>query len=69
MTYICIAQYETSIFSQQLGETPIHIVAREGLLALAQTLCAFGCSVDVSNKAGLYPLHLAAKHGHTELVR
>ncbi len=51
------------------GDTPIHIAAREGLLGLAQSLCAFGCAVDVSNVDGLYPLHLAARNGHKELVR
>ena len=51
------------------GDTPIHVAAREGLLGLAQSLCAFGCAVDVSNSDGLYPLHLAARNGHKELVR
>ena len=52
-----------------MGETPIHLAAAAGLLSLAQTLCAYGCAVDVMNKEGLYPIHLAAKHGHTEVVR
>ena len=34
-----------------------------------QTLCAFGCSVDVANSEGMQPLHLAAKHGNTEVAR
>jgi death-associated protein kinase len=51
------------------GDTPIHVASREGLLGLAQSLCAFGCAVDVSNVDGLYPLHLAARNGHKELVR
>ena len=51
------------------GETPIHICAREGLLGLAQTLCAFGCNVDLANSEGMQPLHLAAKHGNTEVAR
>jgi hypothetical protein len=40
------------------GEAPIHICAREGLLGLAQTLCAFGCNVDLPNEDGMLPLHL-----------
>ena len=40
------------------GETPIHICAEHGLLGLAQTLCAFGCNVDVPNEEGMLPLHL-----------
>lgn len=36
---------------------------------IAQSLCAFGCSVDLPNTEGQYPLHLAAKNGHMEIVR
>ena len=32
-----------------------------------QTLCAFGCNVDLPNTEGMQPLHLAAKHGNTEV--
>ena len=45
------------------GYTPIHLAAREGLLGLAQSLCAFGCVVDTSTSDGNFPLHLAAKNG------
>ena len=41
----------------------------QGLLGLAQSLCAFGCVVDVSNGSGHHPLHLAAANGHTEVAR
>ena len=51
------------------GYTSIHLAAREGLLGLAQSLCAFGCVVDVTASDGVYPIHLAAKNGHTEVVR
>lgn len=51
------------------GDAPIHFAARQGLLAAIQTLCAFGCNVDVANKQGLSPLHLSALHGHIEVVR
>ena len=36
--------------SSETGDAAIHLAAREGLLGLAQSLCAFGCAVDISNK-------------------
>ena len=48
------------ILQDSEGETPIHICAREGLLGLAQTLCAFGCNVDIPNEDGMLPLHLGS---------
>ena len=53
----------------QSGDTALHLATREGLLVIAQSLCAFGCSVDLPNTEGQYPLHLAAKNGHMEIVR
>jgi len=32
------------------GETPLHSAARDGLLPIVQTMCAYGCGVDVVNK-------------------
>ncbi|XP_053209770.1 death-associated protein kinase dapk-1-like [Panonychus citri] len=55
--------------ADSIGEKPIHIVAREGLLSVCQLLCSLNCSVNVCNKSGLYPIHLAAKNGHIEIVR
>ena len=51
----------------QTGDTALHVACREGLLSVAQSLCAFGCAVDVANGEGQFPLHLAAKAGHTEV--
>jgi ankyrin repeat protein len=45
------------------------VAAYEGLLSVAQTLCAYGCKVNIANEAGLMPLHVAARRGHTEIVR
>ena len=36
--------------SNETGDAAIHLAAREGLLGLAQSLCAFGCAVDIANK-------------------
>ena len=36
--------------SRETGDAAIHLTAREGLLGLAQSLCAFGCAVDIPNK-------------------
>ena len=33
-----------------LGETPLHTAAKDGILPIVQTMCAFGCRVDVVNK-------------------
>ena len=34
----------------QNGEAALHFACREGLLTIVQTLCAFGCNVDVTSK-------------------
>ena len=31
-------------------ETALHSAARDGILPIVQTMCAYGCSVDVVNK-------------------
>jgi len=36
------------------GETPLHSAARDGLLPVVQTMCAYGCSVDVVNKVSFF---------------
>ena len=43
--------------------------SREGLLHVTQTMCAFGCRVDVANVEGDTAMHLAARAGHLEIVR
>jgi len=32
------------------GETALHSAARDSLLSIVQTMCAYGCNVDVVNK-------------------
>jgi ankyrin repeat protein len=47
----------------------MHVAAERGLGAAVQTLCQLGSAVDVQNSLGLSPLHLAARHGHIDVVR
>jgi ankyrin repeat protein len=47
----------------------LHYASREGLLTIVETLTSFGCRMDVRNKADATALHLAARHGHTEIAR
>ena len=42
--------------SDMNGETPLHCAARDGLLPVVQTMCAYGCSVDVVNKVIMSPV-------------
>ena len=52
------------------GERAIHYAARYNLVSIGQWLCQMNrCQVNVPNKHGLYPLHIAAKSGHIEIVR
>lgn len=53
----------------QRQDCAIHIAASLGLLDVVQVLCALGCSIEVANAKGLYPLHLAARNGHTHIIR
>ncbi len=37
----------------QLHETPLHISAKDGILPIVQTLCAFGCRLEVISRVSL----------------
>ena len=37
----------------QLNETPLHIAAKEGILPIVQTLCAFGCKLEILSRVGM----------------
>ena len=43
----------------QLGETPLHPACHNNLVAVVQTMCAFGCRLDVVNKVS-YPIVVVA---------
>ncbi len=57
------------MYSFEAGDSALHVAAREGLVSVAQALCAFGCAVDCANVAGETPLHLAAETGNADFVR
>ncbi len=61
--------FTSQTFSFQSGDSALHLASREGLLSVAQSLCAFGCTVDQPNGEGHLPLHLAARAGHLEVAR
>lgn len=35
---------------KQALETPLHLACREGMLSVVQTMCAFGCPVNVADQ-------------------
>ena len=39
-----------SLLLLQLNETPLHIAAKEGILPIVQTLCAFGCKLEILSR-------------------
>ena len=41
-----------------VGETPLHTAAKDGILPVVQTMCAFGCQVDVPNKVRTFELSI-----------
>ena len=70
-TFLLNFDHFHNFFSFLLKKNPqfLKITLITLLLGLAQSLCAFGCVVDTVTSDGNYPLHLAAKNGHTEVVR
>ena len=39
-----------TVLGFQISETPLHPACKEGLLPVVQTMCAYGCQVDLVNK-------------------
>lgn len=52
-----------------LSQTPLHLAAQDGLVALSELLLVRGADVTLKNKRGQTPLDVAESGGHHELVR
>lgn len=53
----------------QRGDTPLHLAAWTGELALVRVLVDNGADPKLSNDFGVTPLQIAATEGHSEIVR
>lgn len=42
---------------------------QEGLLNVVETIIHLGFNFEYPNNRGLYPLHIATRYGHVEIVR
>jgi len=51
------------------GFSPLHWAAKYGQFKIAELLIQRGARVNVVNKGDDTPLHLAAAHGHHDVVR
>jgi len=51
------------------GNSPLHLAAEKNCHVFAQTLLEFREGVNLKNKAGQTALHVAARHGHPDMVR
>ena len=51
------------------GETPLHLAAIKGDLALARKLINDGADPNMKDYAGWTPLHEACNHGHVDIVK
>ncbi|OPL33077.1 death-associated 1 protein kinase, partial [Mytilus galloprovincialis] len=54
---------------KESGDSPLNCAVKEGMTAVVQTMCGYGCQPNVVNKVGLSPLHIASKDGQSEIVR
>jgi ankyrin repeat protein len=50
------------------GETPLHVAAELGFVAVTRVLLAYGAEVDVYNQYGFTPLHLAVMQGYVDIA-
>lgn len=61
---------KVDIFLETDGQTALHLAAKSGHLEVVQALVSYDqCILEVKNKSGWYPLHIAAGQGHSDCVR
>ncbi|XP_066901271.1 transient receptor potential channel pyrexia isoform X2 [Halyomorpha halys] len=61
---------KVDIFLETDGQTALHLAAKSGHLEVVQALVSHDQSIlEVKNKSGWYPLHIAAGQGHSDCVR
>lgn len=51
------------------GFSPLHWACREGRSAVVEMLIMRGARINVMNRGDDTPLHLAASHGHRDIVQ
>lgn len=63
-TDICL----TSIIRDDHGFSPLHWSSKEGHIKIVDLLMARGARINATNRGDDTPLHLAAAHGHQDIV-
>ena len=61
-------EFIKSFRSDDHGFSPLHWAAKEGAVKIIEILLARGARVNSTNRGDDTPLHLAAAHGHREIV-
>ena len=51
------------------GDTPLHVIARDGNLDLLKKILPFVTNIDVAGDCGYTPLHCAVMRRHPEVVK
>lgn len=55
-------------FSDDHGFSPLHWACKEGHLKIVDLLLSRGARINATNRGDDTPLHLAAAHGHRDIV-
>lgn len=64
-----MGKYEWFVyFRDDHGFSPLHWAAKEGHTKLVELLLSRGARVNATNRGDDTPLHLAAAHGHHDIV-
>lgn len=67
MFYDCVIVAPESPCSD--GDTPLHVIARDGNLDLLKKILPFVTNIDVVGDCGYTPLHCAVMRRHPEVVK